>query len=311
MLPGDQTPGAGLIDFHTHLRGARSISHPQAPHLPWLHFAAEMLEPVLAQGVELFSQYGRHPYLTSLYPRFKQAGFNEILRQFSKYQTEQLLSSMEKAGVSTSVICSIEPFIDTLDLLYTVELNPGHFLLFCSVDPLSPVLMERLRLYASLKGIVGLKIHPPLAGPLPTSDRMFELVEFAAGCGWPVIIHTGTFPFPLLEGADRALDLEPLIRTFSTVPIVLAHVGWNQSADVLELGARYPNVFTDTSWQPIAIIREAISAFGATRVLFGSDFPLFSQVRAKEILRSALEPEEFRRVGYENARNLLRTSAGL
>lgn len=311
MVPGDSVLSQEFIDFHVHVRGSRDLSHPQAPDIPWLRSAAECLEPWLAQGVELFAEHGRHPILTRVYPWFKEVGFNEILRQFNKYQATQLLQSMDRAGIATSVICAIEPFFETLDLLHTLAPYGARFALFCAVDPQAPDRLERLRLYAATGQVAGLKIHPPLVGPLPTSDRMFELVEFAAEHRWPVIIHAGTFPFPLLAGADRVLDLEPLIQTFPGVVMVLAHIGWDQAAHVLQLGARYPNVFTDTSWQPPGVIREAISAFGVERILFGSDFPLFNQRRARDILLTTLRPEEVSRVGYENARKLLRRSESL
>jgi predicted TIM-barrel fold metal-dependent hydrolase len=287
------------------------LSHPQAPDIPWLRSAAECFEPWLARGVELFAEHGRHPILTQVYPFFKELGFNEILRQFNKYQASQLLRSMDIAGIETSVVCAIEPFFETLDILKTLEPFGERFAVFCAVDPQASDCFERLAYYAASNQVAGLKIHPPLVGPTPTSDRMFELVEFAAGHHWPVIIHAGTFPFPLLEGTDRVRDLEPVIQAFPEVPMVLAHIGWDQAADVLRLGARYSNVFTDTSWQSGTVIREAISALGVERVLFGSDFPLFHQGRARDILQSALRPNEVAPVGYENARKLLNRASGL
>jgi predicted TIM-barrel fold metal-dependent hydrolase len=99
-----------------------------------------------------------------------------------------------------------------------------------------------------------------------------------------------------------------VIKAFPDVPLVLAHIGWDQHDHVLALGHDYANVYTDTSWQPVAIIREAITAMGIERVLFGSDFPLFQQSTALAVLLEAVRPEELHQIGYENARRLLARS---
>lgn len=307
----DQRLARGLfIDFHGHLKGSQEFVHPEVPEIPALRAAAEALEPVLVQGIGLFARFGRHRVLTQLYPRFKQLGFNEILRQFNKYQADALITSMDAAGIETTVICAIEPFFQTLDLLETLAPYGERFAIFASVDPEDPEFAAKFDMYVATGQVYGMKIHPSLAGPMPTSEMMFELIDLARKHRLPVIIHTGTFPFPLCEGADNALALEYVIRDFPTVPIVLAHIGWDQHDHVLALGHDYPNVYTDTSWQPPAIIREAIQAMGVERVLFGSDFPLFSQQSALATLFEALTPDELRRIGYQNGFELLRHRGG-
>ena len=61
----------------------------------------------------------------------------------------------------------------------------------------------------------------------------------------------------------------------------------------------------ETSWQPARIIRKAVDRLGSSRVLFGSDFPLFQQDQAIDEVIRALSPREFRVVCYRNAANLL------
>lgn len=302
----DQRLARGLfIDFHAHLKGGKAFSHPDVPEFPALKAAAEALEPMLFHGIGLFAQFGRHRALTQLYPRFRALGFNEILRQFNKYQAAQLIESMDRSGVERTVICAIEPFFETLDLLETLAPYGNRFAVFASVDPEDPEYAEKFESYVETGQVYGMKIHPSLAGPHPTSNRMFELLDLAKKHHLPTIIHTGTFPFPLCEGADNALALEPVIRDFPEVPIVLAHIGWDQHRHVLALGHDYANVYTDTSWQGPHIIQEAIQAFGEERVLFGSDFPLFSQANALAVLLEAVSPEQLRRIGHDNAARLL------
>jgi hypothetical protein len=297
-----------FIDFHAHLRGKKEIAHPELPHIPLLHAAAELVEPALYHGIGLFARWGRHRLLTGLYPVFAQLGFNELVRQFNKYQAEQLIASMDANGVETTVICAIEPFFETLDLLEAVKPFGHRLAVFCSVDPEASDYAERFDAYMATGMVYGLKIHPALAGPSPTSERMFALVAMAERHGLPVIVHTGTFPFPLCEGANDVFALEPVIKAFPQVPIVLAHIGWDQHDAVIALGADYPNVYTDTSWQPASVIKEALQGFGPERVMFGSDFPLFHQAQALAPLLEAVPPELLPQVGYGNAARLLARS---
>lgn len=297
-----------FIDFHGHLRGKKDVNHPDAPDYPILKAAAEAIEPAIMQGINLFARYGRHRVLTQFYPMFKEVGYNELLRQFNKYQLHQLIASMDASGIERTIICAIEPFFETLDLIETTEAYANRIAVFCSVDPEDPEYADKFEVYVQTGRVYGMKIHPAMAGPVPTSERMFELVALAQKHGLPVIVHTGTFPFPLVAESNNALSLEPVIKTFPDVPIVLAHIGWDQHDHVLSLGHDYPNVYTDTSWQGVPIIREAISAMGAERVLFGSDFPLFQQSASLNTLVQAVRPEELHLIGYENARRLLARS---
>jgi predicted TIM-barrel fold metal-dependent hydrolase len=176
-----------FIDFHAHLRGKKDVDHPETPHFPLLQAAAEALEPALVQGIQLFARYGRHRVLTQLYPMFKQVGYNEILRQFNKYQVEQLVAGMDASGIERTVICAIEPFFETLDLLDTIQPYADRFAVFCSVDPEDPEYAEKFETYVATGQVYGLKIHPAMAGPVPTSERMFELVALAQKHHLPVI----------------------------------------------------------------------------------------------------------------------------
>ena len=124
-----------FIDFHAHLRGKKDLNHPETPNYPLLHAAAEALEPALVHGINLFARYGRHRVMTQFYPMFKQVGYNELLRQFNKYQVAQLIASMDACGIERTVICAIEPFFETLDLLETIQPYADRFALFHKIVP--------------------------------------------------------------------------------------------------------------------------------------------------------------------------------
>ena len=108
-----------------------------------------------------------------------------------------------------------------------------------------------------------------------------------------------------MDGCTEIEALEPLIKEFPNVRFILAHIGWESWRKVLDLCQRYDNTFVETSWQPSRVIRRAVDRLGSSRVLFGSDFPLFKQSLAVKHLKEALTPKEIVEVFSVNAMRLL------
>lgn len=294
-----------FIDFHAHLKGDHEIDMRDIPQYPLLHQLTDWLEPLLYRGVNLFARYGRHPRFHPLYREFTFFGFHELMRLMNKYRVETFLESMDAMGIQRAVVCVIEPFIGTLEVLKAIAPHRDRLAVYCAVDPYEPDFLERLKLYVDSGEVVGLKIHPPVAGPHPASHELFELGAFAQASALPIFIHTGTFPFPLHDHHDNVDDLEPFIARFDQVPIILGHIGWDQHEKVLQLGERYGHVHVETSWQPPAIIREAIDRLGVHRVLLGSDFPLLAQRPALAHVLAAVTDEEAPWVCYANAERMI------
>ncbi|MNT69059.1 Amidohydrolase [compost metagenome] len=74
---------------------------------------------------------------------------------------------------------------------------------------------------------------------------------------------------------------------------------------MLRLAEKYSHVHVETSWQPPAIIREAIDRLGKHRVLMGSDFPLLSQEVALRNVLEAVTPEEGEWICHRNAERMI------
>lgn len=294
-----------LIDYHAHLKGEAEIDLSGVPQYPVLHKLADALEPLLYRGVNLFARHGRNPGFHPLYREFTYLGFHELLRLLNKYRVDKFLSSMDRNGISHAVVCVIEPFIGTIEVLDAIAPHRDRISVYCAVDPFAPRFMERLAFYVETGQVVGLKIHPPIAGPHPSSPELMALGEFAQAHALPVFVHAGTFPFPIHPHHDDVADLEPFISRFDGIPIVLGHIGWDQHEKVLRLGERYAHVHVETSWQPPSIIREAIDRLGKHRVLMGSDFPLLSQEVALRNVLEAVTPEEGEWVCHRNAERLI------
>lgn len=294
-----------IIDYHAHIKGTDEMDLSEIPQYPLLHKLADLFEPVLYRGVNLFARYGRDTRFHHLYREMTYLGFHELLRLLNKYRVEKFLESMDRNGVDHAVVCVIEPFIGTTEVLRAVAPYRDRISVYCAVDPHEPGFLDRLQAYVDTGQVVGLKIHPPVAGPHPVAPEMMELGAFAQANHLPIFVHAGTFPFPLHQHCDDVMLLEGFIRRFEDVPIVLGHIGWDQHEKAIQLGERYLNVHVETSWQPPEIIREAIDRLGVHRVLMGSDFPLLQQDVALENVLQAVFTHEAEWVLHRNAKRMI------
>ncbi len=135
--------------------------------------------------------------------------------------------------------------------------------------------MERAFSDALDSGLKGLKVHPDMqkfALSDDRADRMFSLCEGVC----PALIHTGDKRFHF-SNPDQT---KALLKRHPRLTVIGAHMGgWSEWREARETLAG-ENLYVDTSSSFYALddeeILHAIEAFGADRVLFGSDYPMWS-----------------------------------
>lgn len=122
----------------------------------------------------------------------------------------------------------------------------------------------------------------------------------------PLIIH--------VDERKGPMQLIPLIRAYSDVIIVIAHMGsytfnYYHHLQAIYLASRYDNVYLDTSvgsslyWSLIHAVKEA----GAEKLLFGSDAPGFHPAaERKKIELLEIDEKEKKLILGENIRGILR-----
>ncbi|MBQ7221317.1 MAG: amidohydrolase family protein [Synergistaceae bacterium] len=154
--------------------------------------------------------------------------------------------------------------------------------------------LERL----SCSGILGIKLHPVYQGVSVDDERYINILRKCGELGLIVMLHAGwDIGFP---GSDNALP-ERMARALSEsgeVRVILAHMGgWRAWREAEEVFA-HSNVYIDTAFslgefEPLddgyyssreecrmlgaEEFVKMIHAFGADRVLFGTDSPWASQ----------------------------------
>jgi predicted TIM-barrel fold metal-dependent hydrolase len=129
----------------------------------------------------------------------------------------------------------------------------------------------------------------------------------------PVMRKAKELQIPVTIHSDRPpaspLEIGALAEAYPEVPVIMDHMGYrNNVAEAIFAAKRTPNMYLMTTavMEP-HYIREAVTALGADRVLFGSNGPAVRPATQIEVIRQAeLSDEEERKVLGENAVRLLR-----
>lgn len=260
------------------------------------------------EAMDTLAEQVRTPEALRTYRRLGPLIYTEMSRRMSEAEVPALLAEMAGNGVTHAVVVAMDPFVPTEEVLEACLHLPGLLIPFGSCDPNQPDYEAR---FAQLltRPIRGIKFHSDLQGlPLdaPPLFKMLKIMESSDAAHLPVYLHTGNFPVYRPQESPWQSALPKLLATFPTLTFVCGHSGWDAPQAALKAALAHPNLFLETSWQPARLLRRLCDKLGPERLLFGSDFPLFSQRRALRNARAALTEAEFTLVAGQNAKKLLR-----
>lgn len=309
-----------LIDFHAHLVSAAGLEKicPETQKSDFFRYVVPILEPIAHLTEPIHDRFLRYMGMHHnnfawrfLYSQCGQLFLMEALRLFKRHGLERLIKSMDREGISRTVICSLEPLTQTQEILDAVAQYGDRFCVFASVAKEQRDPVGYLAPFVESGKVKGIKIHS-MVGGFAASDfyeSTREVVALADENELPVSIHTGHIPVEGLVGlaaCNEVAAVEPLVRAFPKCQFVLNHIGWESWRKVLDMAQKYSNIMVETSWQSSKIIRRSVDSLGAHRVLFGSDYPMFQQGQALEEVKKALTQRELTLVTSENAYRILK-----
>ena len=168
-------------------------------------------------------------------------------------------------------------------------------------------------------GLHGVKLHPDMQKFHVDDRKAYPIYELCAEYGLPILMHMGDPRFDYSH-PDR---LYRVLSDFPTLTVVAAHMGgwanWDYACDKL---AGLSNVYVDTSSSMATPTKEygiepyveslspehtadLIRKWGVEKVLFGTDYPMWSQEADLEaFFAMGLTEEENRMILSENARRV-------
>lgn len=215
----------------------------------------------------------------------------------------------EAAGITNAVIFSVATKPSQTAginrfIAEQVEASDGRFVGLGTVHPESETLKEDIEAILAA-GLRGVKLHPDIQRFKIDDYRCLKIYELCEG-RLPVLLHCGDHRFDF-SNPNR---LRPVLEIFSDLTVIGAHFGgWSVWDEAEAMLADFPNFFVDTSSSLYALspekAREIIRRYGAERVMFATDFPMWemgSELSRFEAL--ALTAEEKECILWKNAARL-------
>lgn len=301
-----------IIDFHCHITTQGShLPTAEGEYyrtLPQMAAAGRLLGHWTQEAMDTLAEQLRTPEALRTYRLMGPLIYTEMSRRMSETDASSLLAEMSETGVTQAVVVAMDPYVPTGEVLQACLHLPGLLIPFGSNDPNHDDFEANFARLLTLP-IRGIKFHSDLQRLPLDSNRLFSMLKILADSEvshLPVYLHTGNFPIYRPLAAPWQTALLRLLSAFPTLVFVCGHAGWDAPQAALKAALAHQNLFLETSWQPTRLIRRLCDKLGPERLLFGSDYPLFSQRRALRNARIALTDAEFKLVTSENARKLLR-----
>ena len=170
-------------------------------------------------------------------------------------------------------------------------------------------------------GLHGVKLHPDMQKFCIDDQRAYPIYALCSEHQLPILMHMGDPRFDYSH-PDR---LFRVLQDFPTLTVVGAHMGgWANWDYACERLSGFENLYVDTSSSMATPAKEygiephvtslspahtasLIRRWGAEKVLFGSDYPMWSQEEDLRVFfEMGLTEEENRMILSENARRVFR-----
>ncbi|MDD6798192.1 MAG: amidohydrolase family protein [Clostridia bacterium] len=160
--------------------------------------------------------------------------------------------------------------------------------------------------YIKSSGLKGIKLHPDIQHFPIDDERMFPVYDKLQG-DLPVLIHCGDARFDY----SHPRRLKHIIDEFPQLQIIAAHLGgWSMFDTAFEY-LKDTDCYFDISSSMMFLTPEQmktyISGYGADRILFGSDFPLWNPKNEVEsFLSLELSEADREKIAFRNALKILK-----
>ena len=254
----------------------------------------------------------------------REPGFAAIYREPKSRMAsaEELIDSMDAAGVEKSVICGFswsDPGLCVLHNQYLLESAAKHsyrFIVFLSLPLTNPdrsarELEQGLKGGAKGVGEIGFYRHEMTTQDIDAMKPVLTLMEER---GIPLLLHTNEtlgHPYPG-KGKTRLERFYEIILAFPRLRILLAHWGGGLPFYELmpEVARAMTHVYYDTAASPFLYSKKIYTVVsqlvGPEKILFGSDFPLISPQRyLRELEGSGLAAEDQKKILGRNIARIL------
>ena len=221
---------------------------------------------------------------------------------------EELLSAGKNAGISEFVLLPVATKPEQVHHInqFILDEVKAHreFHGFGTLHPDSENILAETD-FIIKSGLQGIKLHPDTQRFNMDDRRLFEVFDNIQG-KIPLLVHCG----------DRRFDyshprrLKNIIDNFPHLQVIAAHLGgWSlfeEGFEILKDTDCYLDISSTMMFLSPEQVTKYIHGYGAERILFGTDFPLWSPVdEVSRFGKLHLTENEFERIAYKNALAIL------
>ena len=154
-------------------------------------------------------------------------------------------------------------------------------------------------------GLKGVKMHPDIQRVKLDDSRMHKIYELCEG-RLLMLLHTGDSRYDY-SNPNRLI---PILDKYKNLTVIGAHFGgWSVWEEATEKLYKYDGFLVDCSSSLYAMTpekaKELIMTYGAERVLFGTDYPLWTpEVEIERFMKVDLTEAQREDIFYNNAAKL-------
>ena len=252
---------------------------------------------------------------THIYPPAIARKAAASIREFYQLGTEEmdgtaetLLQKGDEAGIDRFVILPVsmrpERTRHINDFILSQVAEQPRFLGFGTVHAGMEHITDEVQ-YIMDKGLRGLKIHPDSQVFAIDDERLFPAYEMLQG-RLPVILHMGDKRYDYSHPAR----LRRVLELFPNLQVIAAHFGgygmYETAYELLHDKDCIFDVSSSMMFMEDGIAEKFINIYGAERMAFGTDYPLWNPVpETKRFLQLDLTDEQFEQIGHKTAERIL------
>lgn len=252
---------------------------------------------------------------THIYPDAISEKATESIREFYELDgggmngsASMLLSQGDKAGIETFVILPVGMKPDRVrhvnDFILSQVAQQPRFIGFGTVHAAMEDLTDETE-YIMEKGLRGIKMHPDFQKFNIDDPKLLPMYEMIQG-KLPVIFHMGDQRYDYSHPAR----LRKLLEQFPRLQVIAAHFGgYSMYETAYELLHDKDCIFDISSslmFMGDGVAEKYINAFGAERMAYGTDYPLWDPVKeVKRFQQLKLTDEQFEQIAHKTAETFL------
>lgn len=220
-----------------------------------------------------------------------------------------LMKRGKEAGISRFVVLPVAIRPDRVrginDYIAGEAAKHEEFVPFGAVHAAMDGLIDEVDRIMSL-GLKGIKMHPD-SQRFPIDDiRLYPLYEAARG-RLPVLLHMGDHRYDY----SHPVKLRRILEQFPGLRVIAAHFGghtmYAQACELLKDTDCILDISSSLMVMPEGDAEKYINVYGAERMAFGTDYPMWDPVTEVErFMQLKLKPDQLEQIAWKTATHLLK-----